>query len=99
MPRQSSVVPVHRGTSIWTRVVRSRRSSVMGAPRSRARTSEGDDDWDRPRSEERRVGKECVVRVDLGGSRIIKTKQDTIDAPTTKQPITSNYPYDNYNQT
>src|SRR3546814_16362713 len=27
-----------------------------------------------PRSEERRVGKECVVRVDLGGRRIIKTK-------------------------
>src|SRR3546814_8224859 len=27
------------------------------------------------RSEERRVGKECVVRVDLGGCRIIKTKK------------------------
>src|SRR3546814_14608270 len=27
------------------------------------------------RSEERRVGKECVVRVDLGGRRIIKTKK------------------------
>src|SRR3546814_13179375 len=26
------------------------------------------------RSEERRVGKECVVRVDLGGRRIIKKK-------------------------
>src|SRR3546814_12986856 len=26
------------------------------------------------RSEERRVGKECAVRVDLGGSRIIKKK-------------------------
>src|SRR3546814_11364313 len=26
------------------------------------------------RSEERRIGKECVVRVDLGGSRIIKKK-------------------------
>src|SRR3546814_15033687 len=26
------------------------------------------------RSEERRVGKECVVRVDLGGCRIIKKK-------------------------
>src|SRR3546814_17315773 len=29
------------------------------------------------RSEERRVGKECVVRVDLGGRRIIKTKKTT----------------------
>src|SRR3546814_20224601 len=28
-----------------------------------------------PRSEERRVGKECVVRVDLGGRRIIKKKK------------------------
>src|SRR3546814_4662465 len=27
-----------------------------------------------PRSEERRVGKECVIRVDLGGRRIIKKK-------------------------
>src|SRR3546814_4192206 len=30
---------------------------------------------DRFRSEERRVGKECVVRVDLGGRRIIKKKR------------------------
>src|SRR3546814_12969660 len=30
------------------------------------------------RSEERRVGKECVVRVDLGGRRIIKKKKKTI---------------------
>src|SRR3546814_15963144 len=29
------------------------------------------------RSEERRVGKECVGRVDLGGRRIIKTKKKT----------------------
>src|SRR3546814_13671461 len=28
----------------------------------------------RARSEERRVGKECAVRVDLGGRRIIKKK-------------------------
>src|SRR3546814_15962293 len=28
------------------------------------------------RSEERRVGKECVVRVDLGGRRIIKKKKE-----------------------
>src|SRR3546814_19318182 len=28
------------------------------------------------RSEERRVGKECVSRVDLGGRRIIKTKRN-----------------------
>src|SRR3546814_11431636 len=28
----------------------------------------------RSRSEERRVGKECVIRVDLGGRRIIKKK-------------------------
>src|SRR3546814_17001236 len=27
------------------------------------------------RSEERRVGKECVVRVDLGGRRILKKKR------------------------
>src|SRR3546814_14070833 len=27
------------------------------------------------RSEERRVGKECVISVDLGGRRIIKTKK------------------------
>src|SRR3546814_11768091 len=31
------------------------------------------------RSEERRVGKECAVRVDLGGRRIIK--QNKTDAP------------------
>src|SRR3546814_17484850 len=29
---------------------------------------------DTSRSEERRVGKECVIRVDLGGRRIIKKK-------------------------
>src|SRR3546814_19463045 len=29
------------------------------------------------RSEERRVGKECVVRVDLGGRRIIKKKNNS----------------------
>src|SRR3546814_16331478 len=29
------------------------------------------------RSEERRVGKECVVRVDLGGRRLIKKKKKT----------------------
>src|SRR3546814_11615112 len=34
------------------------------------------------RSEERRVGKECVVRVDLGGRRII-TKQTTHNHPRT----------------
>src|SRR3546814_15618221 len=28
------------------------------------------------RSEERRVGKECVIRVDLGGRRIIKKKKE-----------------------
>src|SRR3546814_4399002 len=32
------------------------------------------------RSEERRVGKECVVRVDLGGRRIIKKKMKTNDS-------------------
>src|SRR3546814_7599045 len=34
------------------------------------------------RSEERRVGKECVIRVDLGGRRIIKKKKkkDTYNA-------------------
>src|SRR3546814_6104819 len=31
-------------------------------------------DYGLRRSEERRVGKECVVRVDLGGRRIIKKK-------------------------
>src|SRR3546814_165375 len=30
--------------------------------------------FDIRRSEERRVGKECVIRVDLGGRRIIKKK-------------------------
>src|SRR3546814_18328533 len=30
----------------------------------------------RARSEERRVGKECVSRVDLGGRRIIKKKKE-----------------------
>src|SRR3546814_20711811 len=30
------------------------------------------------RSEERRVGKECVVRVDLGGRRLIKKKNTCI---------------------
>src|SRR3546814_11409348 len=32
----------------------------------------------RKRSEERRVGKECSVRVDLGGRRIIKKKKQLI---------------------
>src|SRR3546814_17579730 len=36
------------------------------------------------RSEERRVGKECVVRVDLGGRRLIK-KQKQINIFTHKQ--------------
>src|SRR3546814_11288798 len=31
------------------------------------------------RSEERRVGKECVVRVDLGGRRIIKKKNKNME--------------------
>src|SRR3546814_16336589 len=31
------------------------------------------------RSEERRVGKECAVRVDLGGRRIIKKKKKQIN--------------------
>src|SRR3546814_18633821 len=35
------------------------------------------------RSEERRVGKECVSRVDLGGRRIIKKKIDKEDYVTT----------------
>src|SRR3546814_12623446 len=30
------------------------------------------------RSEERRVGKECVIRVDLGGRRIIKKKNNSM---------------------
>src|SRR3546814_12938717 len=30
------------------------------------------------RSEERRVGKECVIRVDLGGRRISKKKKQSI---------------------
>src|SRR3546814_14556367 len=30
------------------------------------------------RSEERRVGKECVIRVDLGGRRIIKKKNKRV---------------------
>src|SRR3546814_13441591 len=32
-----------------------------------------------PRSEERRVGKECVIRVDIGGRRIIKKKKKDRD--------------------
>src|SRR3546814_13135999 len=40
-----------------------------------ARRTGGDaDELPFPRSEERRVGKECVRRVDLGGRRIIKKK-------------------------
>src|SRR3546814_11103048 len=43
------------------------------------------------RSEERRVGKECVVRVDLGGRRIIKKKtiesQTLLDTTNTTQII------------
>src|SRR3546814_17714937 len=34
------------------------------------------------RSEERRVGKECAVRVDLGGRRIIKKKKKKRDKRT-----------------
>src|SRR3546814_15061979 len=33
------------------------------------------------RSEERRVGKECVIRVDLGGRRIIKKKKINVIEP------------------
>src|SRR3546814_14693532 len=33
------------------------------------------------RSEERRVGKECVSRVDLGGRRIIKKKNKLLNTP------------------
>src|SRR3546814_11807690 len=36
--------------------------------------------FDESRSEERRVGKECVRRVDLGGRRIITKKQKEKDA-------------------
>src|SRR3546814_16619091 len=36
------------------------------------------------RSEESRVGKECVVRVDLGGRRIIKKKKRTAEGMTIK---------------
>src|SRR3546814_15773599 len=42
-------------------------------------TSGVDADFHRgERSEERRVGKECVVRVDIGGRRIIKKKNREI---------------------
>src|SRR3546814_20792957 len=48
-------------------VSRNRRpSSMLRSNSNRSPGSEG------PRSEERRVGKACVVRVDLGGRRIIK---------------------------
>src|SRR3546814_14428012 len=47
------------------------------------------------RSEERRVGKECVVRVDLGGRRIIKKqsnlKMTSSNTMQIKQHYTSHY--------
>src|SRR3546814_20704575 len=43
------------------------------------------------RSEERRVGKECVIRVDLGGRRIIKKKKTAL---TKIQSDVSRQPYD-----
>src|SRR3546814_7090973 len=49
-----------------------------GAPRPPGLTADGflpTGDLAVIRSEERRVGKECVVRVDLGGRRIIKKKR------------------------
>src|SRR3546814_14281221 len=36
-------------------------------------------EFHRLRSEERRVGKECAVRVDLGGRRIIKKKNKKLN--------------------
>src|SRR3546814_13194386 len=47
--------------------------------RSMKLSSSRTDFW---RSEERRVGKECVVRVDLGGRRIIKKKIQRHDEST-----------------
>src|SRR3546814_15960724 len=49
---------------------RNREHGIRESPRSRA-SAEAVIEL---RSEERRVGKECVVRVDLGGRRIIKKK-------------------------
>src|SRR3546814_12906490 len=52
----------------------------------------------RARSEERRVGKECVVRVDLGGRRIIKKKKNekTADADFTDTNIDNKNDHDNF---
>src|SRR3546814_13105689 len=60
----------------------SRRNSAISGPISRKLTGYGtggpiDSRETRiRRSEERRVGKECSVRVDLGGRRIIKKKKN-----------------------
>src|SRR3546814_15194856 len=52
-----------RGTDAMAAWLRKRKPNTLPMPRSNC-----------DRSEERRVGKECVVRVDLGGRRIIKKK-------------------------
>src|SRR3546814_19225758 len=48
-----------------------------GEPQRAARLGVAATHREQHRSEERRVGKECVVRVDLGGRRIIKKKSKT----------------------
>src|SRR3546814_14934747 len=53
----------------------SRTSPCQQVPQNRAYPRRCPSDRAACRSEERRVGKECVVRVDLGGCRCIKKKK------------------------
>src|SRR3546814_5753327 len=60
-----------------------RRSFPVRPARSRRVDDRGPCGEEGRRSEERRVGKECVSRVDLGGRRIIKKKSTGEPARTT----------------
>src|SRR3546814_16903590 len=53
-----------------------RREDQHRAQRAIRQAADGEHDFPASRSEERRVGKECAVRVDLGGRRIIKKKNN-----------------------
>src|SRR3546814_6703982 len=74
------------------------KSSKSSCPTSRSTCSRsrsrGDAAQDTSRSEERRVGKELSVRVDLGGRRIITKKIQSL----TYQPLTSHMNQTNNNK-
>src|SRR3546814_20017706 len=68
---QSPPVERHRGARPWMRIDAGRQVDPVAVAKFTLRGLKAPAV---PRSEERRVGKECVVRVDLGGRRIINNK-------------------------